>query len=101
LLNHAEVELIGVLIAHTAGCVDDEGDVRGVGGQTDGREVLVLKALNEAGGFGGGLLAGVEVGLFAVEFLLEVGKRGLQCLNERLYALPLLLGLFAVYGGFE
>ncbi len=90
-----------MLVAHASGCIDDKGNVRGIGGQSDRREVLVFEALKEAGGFGCSLLAGAEVGLFAVEFLLEVGQCGFQFLNERLYALPLLLGLLAVDGGFE
>ncbi len=61
----------------------------------------MFEALQESGGFGCGLLAGAEVGLLAVEFLLEIGKCGLQFLNDRLYALPLLLGLGAVDGSFE
>lgn len=101
MLNDAEVKLLGHLVAHAAGCIDDEGDVRGIGGQADGREVFVFEALKEASGFGGGLLAGTEVGLFAVEFLLQVGKRGFQLLDDGLYALPLLLGLLAIDRGFE
>jgi len=82
LLDHAVVELTSHLVAHTAGGVDNEGDVGGFCWQADGGEVFVLEALEEAVGLGGGLLGGAEVGLAAVEFLLEIGELRLELLNE-------------------